>query len=72
MSVAEKVLENEEREIERERERKKMVNLCGSSLPKLYHVWVLDFLAGFLLCLSTIPYPRNTKTTLTLPTCTHP
>ena len=62
------------RERERERERrdmKKMVNLC-CSLPKLYHVWVLDSLAGFLLCLWTIPYPRHTKTTPALPTAPTP
>jgi hypothetical protein len=39
-----------ERERERERERKKKVNLFrSSSFLKLYHLWFLDSLAGFLL-----------------------
>jgi hypothetical protein len=42
---------------EREIGSKKKVNLCGSSsFLKLYHVWVLDSLAGFLLFVF-LPFP---------------
>lgn len=45
-----------------QQKREKRVNLCGWWLPKLYRVWMLDSVAGFLHCLSVIPKLRNTFT----------